>query len=381
MTQTPNYSVEPVRKEDRLPEQQPTERPAAEKVTPSQQGKFRGALEKKEGKKKVSPKGGELIPEETETVEGEGSVFQLAGNKPVKGQKPLTEGSTGGESGEEGEEGTFFGKGDVRPGKIPATPASPTLPQQAAAAQAQMQPLPISGPAPQTPAAPKAGAAATSRLIGEAMQAAPKGRAESIPIAPETEVEPKEGFQKLLKKEGRVVEEVPRETVEKTVLPEQRIVTPSLIAEAKAPAVPEKAARLGWLEVIRQTADAIATFVSKDVTSSVVTIKYPPIFEGATLTVTEYSSAPRQFNVTFANLSPDARRMIESVANQQQLKQALVERGYTVQNVFIESAPRTILPATSAEGGARGRYEGEGGEGAAGGEGGGELGGGPGGAM
>lgn len=128
------------------------------------------------------------------------------------------------------------------------------------------------------------------------------------------------------------------------VSPQTPVVTPTLIAEAKTPAEPAKTGRAAWLEVIRQTVDAIATFVTKEVTSTVVTIRQPPIFEGATLTVTEYSSAPQQFNVTFGNLSPDARRMIESVANQQQLKQALIDRGYTVQNVFIESAPAPLAP-------------------------------------
>ena len=41
--------------------------------------------------------------------------------------------------------------------------------------------------------------------------------------------------------------------------------------------------------------------------------------------------------------------MIESVANQQQLKQALVDRGYTVQNILIESTPRKAeTPLTTA---------------------------------
>ena len=127
------------------------------------------------------------------------------------------------------------------------------------------------------------------------------------------------------------------------------MITPSLIAEAKAPVEPEKAARLAMLEVIRQTTDAIATFITKEAISSVITIRQPPMFEGATLTVTEYSSAPRQFNITFANLTPEARLMIESVANQKQLKQTLIEKGYTVQNIIIESAPRPVISPTSAE--------------------------------
>ena len=97
-----------------------------------------------------------------------------------------------------------------------------------------------------------------------------------------------------------------------------------------------------------------------------VTIRQPPIFEGATLTVTEYSSAPQQFNIAFGNLSPDARRMIESMANQTQLKQALIDRGYTVQNIVIEAAPQPLVTPTTPEGGGEAPGQGQGQGGASG---------------
>ena len=150
----------------------------------------------------------------------------------------------------------------------------------------------------------------------------------------------------------------------------QTVATPAATSEADTTAETSQTRQAALLQVISQAAEAITTFVSKDVTSTVVTIRQPPIFEGATLTVTEYTTSPQQFNITFANLSPDARRMIESVANQQQLKQALVDRGYTVQNIVIESTPKKAEAIATTEpsggqGGAEGQEtSGEGGEGA-----------------
>jgi hypothetical protein len=150
----------------------------------------------------------------------------------------------------------------------------------------------------------------------------------------------------------------PAELAQATTLPKP-VLASSLIADAATTADAQRTSRLALMEVIRQAADALATFITKQETSTVVTIRQPPIFEGATLTVTEYSSAPRQFNITFANLSPEAQRMVESMANQQQLKQALVERGYTVQNVFIEATPGAISPPSAGMPGQGGRAPGE----------------------
>ena len=147
-------------------------------------------------------------------------------------------------------------------------------------------------------------------------------------------------------------------------------VAPATTAQSDTSADAVRSRREALFQLISQTAEAITTFVSKDVTSTVVTIRQPPIFEGATLTVTEYTTSPQQFNITFGNLTPEAQRMVESMANQQQLKQAMIDRGYTVQNIIIEATPAKAEPIISTEspsGQTGGGGQGRGGEEAGGG--------------
>jgi hypothetical protein len=332
-------------------------RPAAEKVTPSQHGRFLGALEKKE-KKDVEKKASTAPEEEAEgaedieePVEG-GSVFHLAKAKSVKQEDSFTETSTG----EEGEAETGEGKSSLSGKKTFSEVAPDLAQQQAVAAQAQMQaPKPIEGKGEPEMTASSGSIRKAGAVPQQNIGAVPEQKMGAVPqptTAPEEGVAPTQrqaaGFRKALGEEKSKEQEAPEVPVEGAVV-QKPLLSPTLIAQAAQTTEPKATPRAALLEVIRQAADAIATFVTKHETRTVITIKQPPIFEGATLTVTEYSSAPRQFNITFTNLSPDAQRLVESMANQQQLKQTLIEKGYTVQNVFIEATPRSISPSPIGE--------------------------------
>ena len=332
MTSTPRniIPVSPEGDEDVSREARVT-RPAAEKVTPSQQGRFLGALEKKEPKKIVKPgtENAEAADEAEgaeEPVEG-GTVFHLAKAKPVKKDGSSGESFTGEESEDEGKATVMI------PEQKPVMPTQPTAAQQQMVAASQPQPLPrpIEGPKEKVETVvPERGAVRAARLTST-----PE---ETVPTAPRDVG----AFRKLMEEKGKGAEQIP-EHVAAMIGPQRPAVTPTSVGEAAQPVERPMPTRQAIMEVLRQTADAIATFVSKHEVRTVVTIKQPPIFEGATLTVTEYSSAPHQFNITFENLSPDARRLLESTANQQTLKQSLVERGYTVQNVFVEATSRPAV--------------------------------------
>jgi hypothetical protein len=121
------------------------------------------------------------------------------------------------------------------------------------------------------------------------------------------------------------------------------------------------------LQIVEQTIQAVAMMRTKDETTINVTIKYPPIFEGATIKIVESASAKHEFNITFDNLTPEARRLIETQANQVRLQQSLLERGYTLRNIVIapeikfEPAAQAGLPTSTGKGqgeGERRRFEG-----------------------
>lgn len=89
--------------------------------------------------------------------------------------------------------------------------------------------------------------------------------------------------------------------------------------------------------LVEQIASAIRTIETKDIKFTEIKLKQPPVFEGATLTVTSYSSATKEYNITFSDLSPDARRLIEVKSNEDLLRASLIEKGYTLRQVTIEA--------------------------------------------
>ncbi len=81
------------------------------------------------------------------------------------------------------------------------------------------------------------------------------------------------------------------------------------------------------------------------------TIKYPPIFENASVTVTEYDTAEGEYNLTFANLKPEAKELLDLAINRGALKQALEEKGFTVHIIVTTEEPiETDLREGSEEG-------------------------------
>lgn len=349
MTSTPR-NIEPIKpkggeEESREPK---VTRPTSEKVTPSQQGRFLGALEKKPPKKEAKKPEGKAEEPEGEEGAAEGSgVFHLAATRRVKGEGAQGEALTKEET-EKGPE-EIGEKGPIPPKKKEEAATTPTLSAQIAAAEAQA-PAPSAvqpargkayiAPSRKPEALPEQAAEVAKEHYAELPERVAKGLYKERPVTPSAEEEP---GRPLEKGKGVGVEKAEGMPVQKPMM------APSFVAEAGKGEEAPKTPRASIAELIRQTAEAITTFVTKNEIQTVVTIKYPPIFEGATLTVTEYSSAPRQFNVTFANLSPDARRMLEVIANQQQIKQALIDRGYTVQNIFIEAGPRPVTRPAAIE--------------------------------
>ncbi|MFT4554045.1 MAG: hypothetical protein ACI9S8_002690, partial [Chlamydiales bacterium] len=65
-------------------------------------------------------------------------------------------------------------------------------------------------------------------------------------------------------------------------------------------------------------------------TETTITLKNVPLFEGATVTVKEFDSATGEFNLTFANLSNEAKELLDRQLNQNMLKSSFQEKGFTL---------------------------------------------------
>jgi hypothetical protein len=111
----------------------------------------------------------------------------------------------------------------------------------------------------------------------------------------------------------------------------------------------QEARRLA-IQLAEQMLESLQEITKSDRTEIEMTLRYPPLFEGVTIQITEFNTAKKQFNLTFFNLTnPDARRLVEMQANQAALRNALIERGYTLQLVTIEPKAEIIRPMAAEE--------------------------------
>lgn len=93
--------------------------------------------------------------------------------------------------------------------------------------------------------------------------------------------------------------------------------------------------------LIDQIVDTLTIIETKGQTDTVVKLQHPPLFAGAELRLTAFENAPKEFNISFSNLSPDARQLL--LASQNQLLQSLEQKDYVVHiltmTTFVETNP------------------------------------------
>lgn len=83
-------------------------------------------------------------------------------------------------------------------------------------------------------------------------------------------------------------------------------------------------------DLAAQLIKEIQTIRTEGRTDTVVTLRYPPIFEGATVTLTALDSAKNQFNIAFASLSENAKLLLDNKLANDSLTQALERKGIQV---------------------------------------------------
>lgn len=96
-------------------------------------------------------------------------------------------------------------------------------------------------------------------------------------------------------------------------------------------------------ELIDQIVKEMYVVKTGEVTDTVITIKHPPIFEGAQVKVTSFENARGQFNIAFENLSQQAKDLLDSRVNRESLLLALNKEGY---NVHIITTSTTVETPT-----------------------------------
>jgi len=111
--------------------------------------------------------------------------------------------------------------------------------------------------------------------------------------------------------------------------------------------------RAQMVALIASVTSLMTQMTTNGQTTTTMTLNSPsiPLFNGVTVTLTQFATAPNQYNVTFSNLdmvSPDARALLELPANQDALRTALIARGYTLQMITLEPKLEPTLPTITA---------------------------------
>lgn len=104
---------------------------------------------------------------------------------------------------------------------------------------------------------------------------------------------------------------------------------------------PPPASSIRLKEIIDQIVEKLYTIQTSDKHQTLVTLKHPPLFAGATVVITSYKTAAGEFNITFENLTQAAKQVLDLKENQESLKSALDQKGFTVHIVTTTTLSET----------------------------------------
>ena len=117
----------------------------------------------------------------------------------------------------------------------------------------------------------------------------------------------------------------------------------------KAQDVKETAAPNPIQDLVMEMVERIQTMEKNGETHTEVTLRNPPILEGATLTLTNTDNAKREFNIAFANLSPDAQAFLEHHLQKNSLKEALEQQKIVVHMITTTQGDNPRMTAAESQ--------------------------------
>ena len=115
--------------------------------------------------------------------------------------------------------------------------------------------------------------------------------------------------------------------------------------EKQPPAIDSNTIR----DLATQIIDRIQVMTKGNETQTMITLRHPPVLEGATITLTSSDHAKQEFNISFANLSPEAKLLLDNKLRDDPLSAALERRGITVHILTTSTQPEQALIHTYSD--------------------------------
>lgn len=102
-------------------------------------------------------------------------------------------------------------------------------------------------------------------------------------------------------------------------------------------------------DIAMQIVDRIQVMRKDNETTTMITLRAPPILEGATITLATTDNAKREFNISFANLSPGAKDFLDRKLKEDSLTATLERRGITVHMVTTTTQSESLISAEAGQ--------------------------------
>lgn len=102
-------------------------------------------------------------------------------------------------------------------------------------------------------------------------------------------------------------------------------------------------------ELAAQIVERIQVMRKDDLTSTIITLRHPPVMAGSTITLTSSDNAKREFNISFANLSPDAKVFLDRKLKEDSLTETLERKGIIVHNITTTTEPEKVISADAGQ--------------------------------
>ncbi|MCB1149353.1 MAG: hypothetical protein KDK48_04240, partial [Chlamydiia bacterium] len=140
----------------------------------------------------------------------------------------------------------------------------------------------------------------------------------------------------------------------KQALPKDAVaITPTFETQSNVPlgtATPLPRAQKAVIEeMVKQMVKAVTEVKHEGKTETMITLQHPPLFAGAKITLTAFDTAKGEFNITFTNLSNEAKQLIDMQAARESLLNSLAEKGYVVHIVITTTQREEVLTAKSED--------------------------------
>ena len=94
-------------------------------------------------------------------------------------------------------------------------------------------------------------------------------------------------------------------------------------------------------QIIDKLVDSITVVQKEGLTETVVSLRHPPLLEGATLTLTATDEAKNEFNIVFSSLTEAAKAFLDKRLERDSLSTALGQQGFIV-NTLITTTQKEI---------------------------------------